>query len=64
MFFLYNFISSKVCLGLIWWFLGVYWVQGITKEKFVANVVQVEVQHCHLFTTCHVTKAKNVIVAY
>jgi ribosomal protein L15E len=44
--------------------LGVYWVQETTKEKFVANVVQVEMQHCHLYTTLHVTRAANAITTY
>jgi hypothetical protein len=42
--------------------LGVYKVQGITKKKFVANVVQVEMQHRHLYIVCHATRAANVIV--
>jgi hypothetical protein len=44
--------------------LGVYRVQGITKEEFVANVVQVEMQHHHLYITRHVARATNAIAAY
>ncbi len=62
--FFYNFVSSKVCQGLIWWFLGVYRVQSTTKEEFVANVVQVEMQHCYLYTTRHAAKAANAVAAY
>jgi hypothetical protein len=29
-------------LGLIWWFFGVFRVQGTTKEEFVANAIHVE----------------------
>jgi len=53
-----------VCSGLIWWFFGVYKVQGTTKEKFVANVVQVEIQHRHLYIVHHSTKATNVTATY
>jgi uncharacterized membrane protein YwzB len=34
--------SSKVCLGLIWWFLDVYRVEETIKEEFVVNAVKVE----------------------
>jgi len=44
--------------------LGVYKVQGTTKEKFVANVVQVEMQHHHLYIVHHVAKVTNAIIVY
>jgi hypothetical protein len=46
-----------VCL--IWWFLGVYRVQDITKEEFVTNAVQVEMQWCHLYIARHAAKVAN-----
>ncbi len=57
-------ISSKVCQGLTWWFLGVYKVQGQTQEKFVATAVQVEMQRRHFYTTRHAAKATNATVVY
>jgi len=44
--------------------LGVYRVQEITKEEFVANVVQVEMQHRHLYTPCQATKATNATIIH
>jgi len=44
--------------------LGVYRVQAITKEEFVTNAVQVEIQHRHLYTPCHATRVANAIVTY
>jgi hypothetical protein len=44
--------------------LGVYRVQGTLKEIFVANVVQVEMQRCHLYITCHEAMALNVTTSY
>ncbi len=44
--------------------LGVYKVEEITKEKFVANAVQVEMQRCHLYIIRHVARAVNVTTAY
>jgi hypothetical protein len=44
--------------------LGVYKVQGTTKEEFVTNVVQVEMQCHHLYISCHVAKATNATTAY
>jgi hypothetical protein len=44
--------------------LGVYKVQGITKEKFVANVIQVKMQCHHLYTIHYATKAINVTAIY
>jgi len=44
--------------------LGVYNVYKATKEKFVTNVVQVEMQHRHFYTLRHVIKAINVAAVY
>ncbi len=44
--------------------MGVYKVQGTTKEEFVTNVVQVEMQCHHLYISCHVAKATNATTAY
>jgi hypothetical protein len=44
--------------------LGVYKVKEITKEEFVANAVQVEMQCQHFYTLCHATKATNAITVY
>jgi hypothetical protein len=44
--------------------LGVNKVEDITKEKFVTNVVQVEMQHCHFYVTHHVTRAANATTTY
>jgi hypothetical protein len=44
--------------------LSVYKVEETIKEKFVANVVQVEMQRRHFYTLCHASKAANAIVAY
>jgi len=52
-----------VCLGLIWWFLGVYRVQDQTKAQFVANAIQVEMQRRHLYIT-NAAKAANAAAAY
>ncbi len=64
MFIVFYCISSKVCYNLIWWFLGVYRIQDQTKEEFVTNAVQVEMQRCHFYTARHVAKAANATVAY
>jgi hypothetical protein len=53
-----------VCSIIIWWFLGVYKVQETTKEEFVANVVHVEMQCRHLYTTRHAARVANAIVVY
>jgi hypothetical protein len=37
--------------------LGVYRVQETTKEEFVANAVQVEMQHRHFYIARHTTSA-------
>jgi hypothetical protein len=44
--------------------LGVYRVEETTKEEFVANVVEVEMQFHHFDTAHHATKVANVTVAY
>ncbi len=44
--------------------MAVYKVQGTTKEEFVANEVQDEMQCCHLYIIRHVVKVANVTVAY
>jgi hypothetical protein len=44
--------------------LGVYRVQGTKKEEFVANAIQVEMQHYHLYTTRDATRATNVVTFY
>jgi len=44
--------------------LGVYRVQGTIKEEFVANAIQVEMQHCHLYIIRHATRAPNAIGFY
>ncbi len=41
--------------------MGVYKVQGTTKEGFIANVIQVEMQCYHLYTSHHVVKASKAI---
>jgi hypothetical protein len=45
-------------------YLDVYRVEDTTKEKFVANVVQAEMQRHHFYTIRHATKATNLITAY
>ncbi len=37
---------------------------GQTEEEFVATAVQVEMQHRHLYTARHATKAANATAAY
>jgi hypothetical protein len=44
--------------------LGVYRVHGTSKEKFVANVIQVEMQRYHLYIIRHAAKVVNVTTAY
>jgi hypothetical protein len=44
--------------------LGVHKVEETTKEEFVANAVQVEMQRRHFYTLRHVVKAINATVAY
>jgi len=44
--------------------LGVYRVEEITKEEFITNAIQVEMQHHHFYTFCHVVKATNATPAY
>jgi len=44
--------------------LGVYRVQDKTKEQFVANAIQVEMQCRHFYTTRHATNAINATTKY
>jgi len=44
--------------------LGVYRVEETTKEKFVTNAVQVEMQRRHFYTARHAAKVANVADAY
>jgi hypothetical protein len=44
--------------------LGVYRVEETIKEKFVANAVQVEMQHHHFYTFRHASKAANATSTY
>jgi hypothetical protein len=44
--------------------LGVYRVEETTKEKFVANVVEVEMPSRHFYTLRHASKATNVVATY
>jgi hypothetical protein len=44
--------------------LGVYRVEETTKEKFVANAIQVEMQRRQFYILRHVAKATNATVAY
>jgi len=41
--------------------LSVYRVEETTKEEFVTNVVQVEMQRRHFYTARHVVRATNAI---
>ncbi len=45
-------------------FLSVYRVEETTKGEFVANVVQVQKQHFHFYTTHHVVRATNATTIY
>jgi hypothetical protein len=44
--------------------LGVYRVHGTTNEKFVVNVVQVEIQRHHLYIIRHAARVANATNAY
>jgi len=44
--------------------LDVYKRQGTTKEEFVANAIQVEMQRCHLYIARHATGASNATCSY
>jgi len=44
--------------------LGVYRVEETTKEEFVSNAVQVEMQCRHFYIVHHAAMAKNVAPAY
>jgi len=39
-------------------------VQGTTKDVFVANVIQLALEHCQLFTHHHATKVIEVAAKY
>jgi len=43
---------------------GVYKVKETIKEEFVANVIQVEMQRRHFYTTRHAGRAANTTSAY
>ncbi len=43
---------------------GVYKVEETTKEEFVANVIQVEMQCRHFYIARHAARVTNVAVAY
>jgi len=44
--------------------LGVYRVEETTKEEFVANAIQVEMQCRQFYTLRHEVKATNAIAVY
>ncbi len=44
--------------------MGVYRVEETTKEEFVANAVQVEMQCRHFYTLRDEVKATNAVAAY
>jgi hypothetical protein len=44
--------------------LGVYKVHDQTKAQFVANAVQVEMQHRHFYTIRHAAKVVNAAITY
>jgi hypothetical protein len=44
--------------------LGVYRVKETTKEEFVANVIQIEMQCSHFDTAPHATRVINATTAY
>ncbi len=44
--------------------MGVYRVQGTTKEEFITNAIQVEMQCRHLYITCHGTRVAIAIAVY
>jgi hypothetical protein len=44
--------------------LGVYKVQGKTKEKFVANAIHVEMQCHHLYIVCHAVRVTSATTIY
>jgi hypothetical protein len=44
--------------------LGVYKVKETTKEEFVANAVQVEMQHHHFYIIHHAARATNATTTY
>ncbi len=44
--------------------MGVYKVEETTKEEFVVNEVQVEMQRRNFYTFCHAAKVANATAAY
>ncbi len=44
--------------------MDVYKVEKATKEEFVINAVQVEMQHRHFYITHHAARAINATTAY
>jgi hypothetical protein len=44
--------------------LGVYKVQDKTKEEFVANAIQVEMQRHHFYIVHHAAKGTNATIKY
>jgi hypothetical protein len=44
--------------------LGVNKVQETTKENFIANAAQIEMQRCHMYIVHHVITAANAVVVY
>jgi predicted SprT family Zn-dependent metalloprotease len=44
--------------------LGVCKVQSTIKKEFVANVVQAEMQHYHLYIVRHAPRATNATASY
>ncbi len=44
--------------------LDVYRVEETTKEEFVANAVQVNMQHHHLYIVRHIVRAANAATVY
>jgi hypothetical protein len=39
-------------------------VEETIKEEFVANVIQVEMQHRHFYIVCHATRVANATTTY
>ncbi len=56
MFIFFYCISSQVCQGLIWWFLGVYTAQDQIKEEFV--VMQFRLRCNAAIFTLHVMQQR------
>jgi len=43
---------------------GVYRVEETIKEEFVANAIQVEMQHHHFYTARHAARTVNATATY